>query len=224
MGSQQIGQDVDQKVTTDGAFALKVAPRSVALLVIDMQRDYLDDDGILVRMGDSPDEGRALVPRLHSFLSGARTIVPTIIFTRHERRPEVSSPAGREHYERLGLARPLDPRMEEWYGVEPVGGDLILPKHRYSAFVGTSLEMILRSRGVQTVILTGIATNVCVESTARDAFMRDFSVVIAEDLTAGTSPEAKRSSLQNLARFFGEVVSSDRILAAWGIPRESVSA
>ena len=73
----------------------------------------------------------------------------------------------------------------------------------------------MRSKGIRTLIITGIATNVCVESTARDGFMREYHVVIPSDLTEGTSAEAKKWSLKNLDMFFGEVVSSVEILESW---------
>jgi len=105
--------------------------------------------------------------------------------------------------------------MEDFYGVVPVDGDVVIEKPKYSAFVSTALDGVLRSNGIQTVILTGVATNVCVESTARQAFMLDYQVVVPRDLTAGVSAEFSAWSLRNIETFFGEVVESSHILEAW---------
>src|ERR1700730_7523100 len=69
--------------------------------------------------------------------------------------------------------------------VRPLATEAIVTKHRYSAFHNTDLETILRANGIRTVVLSGCATNVCVETSAREAFLRDYYVVIAEDGTAG---------------------------------------
>ena len=94
---------------------------------------------------------------------------------------------------------------------------MVLPKNRYSAFVGTPLDTMLRANGITTLILTGVATNVCVESTARQAYTLDYYVVVPRDLTGGVNETAKEMSLQNIDRYFGEVVDSADVLSAWGI-------
>ena len=77
---------------------------------------------------------------------------------------------------------------------------------------------------MQTLVITGVATNVCVESTARDGFMRDYSIVIPREMTEGTTPEAKRWSLETLEHFFAEIVDSDDLMRCWegrGAPARS---
>jgi ureidoacrylate peracid hydrolase len=85
--------------------------------------------------------------------------------------------------------------------------------------VSTYLDQFLRLEGIKTLIVTGLATNVCVESTARDGFARDYHIVVPEDLTEGTSAEAKKWSLININAFFGEVVQSADLLRCWGVER-----
>ena len=94
---------------------------------------------------------------------------------------------------------------------------MVVPKYKYSGFVSTYLDQYLRSGGIKTLIITGIAANVCVESTARDGFMREYYIVIPYDLTEGTTAEAKEWSLKNIDMFFGEVVSSSDILESWKV-------
>ena len=129
--------------------------------------------------------------------------------------PYLRSPVLVEHYTRARMVRPFDPRNEEFYQITPEAEDIILAKHRYSAFIGTPLDGILRANEVKTLILTGVATNVCVESTARDGFMMDYHIVLPSDLTAGVNDHAKEMSLFNIGTFFGEVVLSERIVKAW---------
>jgi ureidoacrylate peracid hydrolase len=103
----------------------------------------------------------------------------------------------------------------------------VVTKHRYSAFVGTDLEQVLRALGRRSVIMTGEATNVCVESTARDAYMRDFFVAFTSDCTASTSQDAHEATLYTMGKHFGEVVTSDEVIAAWqrsGVLQEAVPA
>jgi ureidoacrylate peracid hydrolase len=105
--------------------------------------------------------------------------------------------------------------LVEGLGIANARQEAIVTKHRYSAFFQTELELMLRAMGVQTVVLAGVTSNVCVESTARDAFMRDFYVVVVEDTCAAYTTEEHRSMLENVQRYFGEVLSSSDIMDAW---------
>jgi ureidoacrylate peracid hydrolase len=101
-------------------------------------------------------------------------------------------------------------------GIAPVGEEPVVVKHRYSAFIGTRFEAVLRTLGIKTLIMTGVGTNVCVESTARDGFMLDHHVVFLSDCTATASPGiAHEATLQNIRDHFGTVTTSDEVLAVW---------
>jgi len=106
---------------------------------------------------------------------------------------------------------------EEFVGVAPAAGEIVLRKHRYSAFVDTGLDVILRNKGIKTVVLVGVATNVCVESTARDAAMRDFYVVVAADGVGVRDAARDRhdNALAEIQGCFGMVVPASRILDVW---------
>jgi ureidoacrylate peracid hydrolase len=194
----------------------KVHPGHTALVIIDMQRDYCCEGGVLEKLGFDIDPPKKLAPRLNQFLNQARTILKFIVHIKMELNPFLRSPAIAEHYERVGLQRKVDPSCSEFYGVTPEEGEVIIPKYRYSGFVSTYLDQYLRSNGIKTLVLTGLATNVCVESTARDGFMHDYHIIVPEDMTEGTSPEAKKWSLFNIGTFFGEVVDSKDLLVCWG--------
>ena len=88
----------------------------------------------------------------------------------------------------------------------PQPGDIVLPKPRYSGFFNTPLDSILRSRGIRHLVFTGIATNVCVESTLRDGFFLEYFGVVLEDATHQAGPEfAQQAALFNIETFFGWV-------------------
>jgi nicotinamidase-related amidase len=94
--------------------------------------------------------------------------------------------------------------------------DIIITKHQWGAFYGTELDLQLRRRGIRTIILGGISTNIGVESTARDAFERGYSLVFAEDAMSASSAEGHTSSCQNIFPRIGHVRSTAEVLAALG--------
>lgn len=196
-------------------FHEKISPFHTALIVIDIQCDYFRKGGIIDCMGFGYNALKAILPSLRRFIRTSRKYVKKTIFTKQTMYPYLRSPVLVEHYTRAKMIRPFNPRNEDFYQISPEAGDIVLPKHRYSAFIGTPLDNILRANGIRTLILTGVATNVCVESTARDGFMMDYHIVLPSDLTAGVSDQAKQMSLYNIKTFFGEVVESKEILKTW---------
>ena len=107
----------------------------------------------------------------------------------------------------------------EWNGdffqVKPLLEEVIVTKHRYGAFESTDLDLVLRSRGIRSVIITGVATNVCCETAARQAFMKDYYVIFTSDCTATFSQAQHDATLFNIDQFFGEVASSEQVMACW---------
>jgi ureidoacrylate peracid hydrolase len=99
--------------------------------------------------------------------------------------------------------------------VRPDSDDIVVTKHRYNAFHATDLDLILRAKGIRTVVVTGVSTNVCVETTARDSFVRDYYTVVVRDGTAAYSKEEHEGALKTIDRFFGEVVSIDDLRMLW---------
>ena len=91
----------------------------------------------------------------------------------------------------------------------------MIDKHRYSAFIGTRTDQVLRSNEIKTVVVSGVATSGCVESTIRDAFMLDYYVVIAGDACGDYDNDRHRATLTKMDLSFGTVVTVDEIAAAW---------
>ena len=199
--------------------ATLVDPRRAAVLVVDVQP--------LFTQGIEPPADQVL-PALKRFLAAARTAKVLRVFIRWM-RAEV--PDGRwtalwqeQHgAEVLQLAAPDSPAIVFSPGFEPEADDLIVIKGRYSAFQGTSLAAQLRLRGIETVIVAGLTTAVCVSSTARDAFQLDFHTITLSDCCA-ESPHnfptlpiraQHEAALAALGSAFGRVCTSDDVITVW---------
>ena len=99
--------------------------------------------------------------------------------------------------------------------IKPAEGDIVVPKARYSGFCGTALDNILRARNIRNLIFVGIATNVCVESTIREAYHREFFCILVEDATTQSGPPfIQDATIYNVEQFLGWVTQSDAMCTA----------
>lgn len=196
----------------------RVDPATTRLVVVDVQNDFIADGGWFDRSGQDLSLMRRAVEDLVTFIPLARAagVKPLYI---------------QAIYDEKWLSRPMLERHElvgfdtrhcqsgtwgaELYRVTPEPDDDVVVKHRYSAFIGTELDPLLRAQGVENLIFTGVTSNVCVESTARDAYMHDYHVLVVSDLTASYAQAPHEATLDNIRRAFGRVVSSEEILAVW---------
>jgi ureidoacrylate peracid hydrolase len=196
----------------------KLDPAVAALVIVDVQNDYCHDDGALAKAGRDVRAIRVMVPRLQRLLGEARRAGLPVIHVRMANDSSTKSPAYREHRIRRSGT---DSRVceegtwgAEFYEVQPEPGEPVVTKHRYSAFVDTNLTTLLEARGTQTIILAGVTSDVCVESTARDAYMRNYYVVFLADCTGVDDPAVQDGVLERIDRYFGQVVSSEDVVAA----------
>jgi ureidoacrylate peracid hydrolase len=179
-----------------------------AVLVIDVQNDFCDDDGVHGHRGSDLQWVQAVVEPTERLLEEARRHDVPVIFVRthHDRWSDKESYYLRDSP--VGILHHMQPngRGSEFYRLEPRPDEYVLTKRRYSAFFGTELDILLRNLGTQRLILAGVATNVCVETTARDACMRDFDVVVVRECVAAYSEAAHNAALANIDRHFGRLV------------------
>jgi ureidoacrylate peracid hydrolase len=193
-----------------------VDPARTAVLVVDVQNDYCHPHGALGKQGLPTGAAMAMIPRLHTLLDGARERGVRVVFIQTVHTDETDSPAWVRRSAGISAAVCRAGTWGgEFTGVAPRTGDILVTKHRYSAFVNTRLESVLHTYGIANVIMTGVSTNVCVESTARDAYMRDYNMIFVSDCTAAYSQEDHDATLRTMARNFGTVVTAAEILAAW---------
>lgn len=197
----------------------KVDPGHTAVLVIDVQNDFCAPGGYYDRTGAQLAGIHEMIPRLQRFLGEAREGAVPVIFVAAGYDAEYLSGVHRErHLRRFGRVIPCCPSGTwgaEFFGVAPGPGEPVIVKRRYSAFHGTDLDLLLRNRAIRTLVLVGVATNVCVETAARDAYMRDYYVVIVGDCTAARDAQVHRAALANVEANFGVVATADALASAW---------
>lgn len=188
--------------------------RRTAIVVVDMQKDYCVPGGIIDLMGYDVSGSAGLARRMSSFLNQVRNLVELTVFVRTEMPAALRSRALSEQYARTSLKREIITDLLDWYGVRPANEDVVVTKQRYSPFVDTAFPAVLRAARIETLVVMGVTTEMCVESTVRDAFMRDFSVVVASDCTQGSTIERHDYSLRLMDIYLAHIATSDQIMAA----------
>ncbi len=204
----------------------KIDPGHAALVVVDMQNDFCAAGGMMDLEGADLGGVQGMAERLPEVLDAARSAGVLVVFIRNvystERNAYLSDVWLEQMLRRRGDSYTVREvcRADSWQGdfyggIAPQPGEPVVTKHRYGAFHNTDLETILRVHGIRTVVLTGVATNACVETTAREAFVRDYYVVFTADGTAGYSEEAHEATLRTIDKYFGVVVSLGEVADVW---------
>lgn len=192
---------------------------ATALLVVDVQNDYCDKNGALARAGFDVSGVAEMMPNLHSLLDAAHACGMPVVLVQTSHDSSTDSSAWRD---RAGGKMKEVCRPGTWgsqlYQITSAPEDIVISKNRYSAFVNTKLDLVLRAREIKTLIVAGVATNVCVESTVRDACMHDYRVVLAADACSSFSAMAHRMSVNNVENYFGRAASVAQIIAALRVP------
>ena len=188
---------------------LSLDRRKTALINVDLQRCFVD----------GARDGRRVLDAVNALAEACRKSGVLVVHTRHVLRSDRSN---------LGLLRAI-PKIRDGLLNEDAASaafhddlqieprDVLLDKPRFGAFYGTDLELILRSKGIDTLIITGISTPVCCDTTAREAHARDFDVLFVRDATASTGEQADRdqeATIDVLDGLFARIVTADEILEA----------
>ena len=184
------------------------------LIVIDMQNDFVREGAIM----EVP-EARRQIPRIKKLIDCCREMKVPVIYTMQVvdpvlcpleviKIPFLKNAGMREGTEGVEIISELAPQP----------GDIIIKKRRFSAFYNTELELVLnniRGQGqVDTLIICGTVTNICCESTVRDAFFRDYKVVFGSDINSALDEDAHNATLRNVKQIFGRVMDCESIIAA----------
>ena len=185
-------------------------PQRAALLVIDMQAFFLNPRSPTFTCG-----GVAILPHLKQLILAFREASIPVIFTRHVHHPDLLD-AGMMGWWWEGMCLEGSAESEIHHEITPLPREKVVNKHRYSAFYNTDLETVLRCLKVEDIVISGIMTNMCCESTARDAFYRDYRVFFLADGTGSINEELHLASLHNLAFGFSWVTSIGEILSQIG--------
>ena len=193
-------------------------PRWACLLVVDVQNDFCSPKGACAQRGEDVSTVKAMVPRLSQFIAEARRVSLPIVYVKTTHSDWTDTPSWiyrTSQQKQLKTCREGTWGAEFYDGIIPLPHERVVVKHRYSAFINTDLNTVLKARDIQSVLVTGVATNVCVETTARDAYMFDYYVTMVEDCVAGYEAALHKATLENIRRHFGLVASSEEILKTW---------
>ncbi len=201
----------EESVSTEGLIG-----RDAALIVVDMQNSCLADEGSMAKVGLDISDLKTTVEPVQRLIAASRAAGIPIVFSQYEFRSDYSDggllvelyPALRE----VGgmVAGTWDAALESRLPVEP--SDIVISKSRYSAFFGTELDQVLRARNVGTLIICGVTTEMCVESTLRDGFFHDFRIVLAADAVASVDRARHAATLQTVEYGFGAVIPTTDII------------
>ena len=185
----------------------KLVPENTVMVNIDLQNCFVDN----------ADRGLEVVDRVNRLAMICRNAGILVIHTRHVVRPDHSN---------IGILGKLVPKVRDGMldegsesaafhadlRIEP--NDVLLTKPRFGAFHGTDLDVILRSRGIDSLIITGITTDVCCDTTAREANARDFKVFFLSDATTTSRPpQSQRTTLELISALFGQVLTTEAMIA-----------
>ena len=195
-----------------------ITTNNTAVIVVDMQNIWVHPRGARY-LSMSED----IVPKIQELLRFCHSKRVPVFYLHTTKRRDLAD---------VGIFADIKPQThdadDEWSNfegtigaefyepVKPGAGDVTVKKFRYSGFYGTQLENLLRAMGRDTIAITGVATNVCCDSTARDGAMRDFKVLFLSDCNASFSREEQESTLNNFDKHFGVVMDSKTLIAKLG--------
>ncbi|CAI0921760.1 Peroxyureidoacrylate/ureidoacrylate amidohydrolase RutB [Serratia quinivorans] len=206
--------------------AIAFAPQETALIVVDMQNAYASQGGYLDLAGFDISATAPVIANIKRAISAARAAGIRVIFFQNgwDNQYVEAGGQGSPNWHKSNALKTMRKRPElmgkllargDWdYDLvdelQPQPGDIVLPKPRYSGFFNTQLDSLLRSYGIHHLVFTGIATNVCVESTLRDGFFLEYFGIVLADATHQAGPQfAQQAALYNIETFFGWVSDVD---------------
>ena len=195
-----------KKIAPFNQHRMEIKTDAAALMVIDMQKFFLDPESPTFTCG-----GLAILPTLKRLIAAFRDTGRPVIYAQHIHHPDRID-AGIMGWWWEGMCLEGSPESEVHDEIAPLPNEKVIAKHRYSAFYNTDLETVLRCLNIEDLIISGIMTNMCCESTARDAYYRDYRVFFLADATGSINEEMHLASLLNLAYGFAYVTTAGDII------------
>jgi len=192
--------------------------KDTALLVVDIQNGFCHKDSAMARAGIDTTRQQAVVPNIVRIVRLCRAAGLRILASRQvhfqndvtRRIHKIPSHMDKRNYFPC-LRDTWDAELVSEFQAELRPEDHVFEKHRPSCFFDTTLDTKMRMLGIQMLIVTGVATNYCVESTIRDAYFRDYDIIVPADCVASTFPDLQAATLKNVEIYFGRVTSCDGI-------------
>jgi nicotinamidase-related amidase len=207
-------------------FSFSFEPASTALIMIDMQRDFIEPGGFGASLGNDVSLLAAIVPAARSLIDACRSHGVTIIHTKEAHRPDLADcpPAKRERGNpslRIGDPGPMgrllidgEPGCDFVPELQPAPGDIVISKPGKGAFYATPLGEILRLRGITHLLFGGVTTEVCVQTTMREANDRGYDCLLVEDATESYFPAFKQAAI--------EMIRAQGGIVGWTAPSSAV--
>ncbi len=190
--------------------------------MVDVQNDFVDDNGRAGRDGADMRPLQVAVGEINRLVAGAREAGAHVFYITVEHGPQVDNGPYQARYERRGMTPDDTICQVGTWGAElyptltpPAADEPRLVKHGYDAFEIPELDRELRSRGVRSVVVTGVVTELCVRSTAMSAFEKGFFPIVPRETTASDEPEVAEEALVSLDRWYAEITSIDDVLQRW---------
>lgn len=206
----------------------KFVPKCTALIVIDMQRDFIEPGGFGEALGNDVSQLEAAVPVVGSLLDLARSLSMVIIHTRESHQLDLSDcpPSKRSRGDpiyRIGDQGPMgrvlirgEPGNDIVPELQPIKGEMVIDKPGKGAFYGTDLHVRLQQLGITHLMLSGVTTEVCVQTSMREANDRGYECLLIEDATASYFPNFKESTLQ--------MIQAQGGIVGWTAPFSALSS
>jgi len=196
-----------------------VLPEHTSILVIDMQNDFCADAGHTGRMlGKDVRACQAVVEPVRRLVAAARCAGIAVFWIKADYSPAHLSGPMRAKLAAKGVTTPYAVSGTwgaDFYQLEPGEGDCVIEKHRHSGFTGTALELLLRERNTRTLVIAGVQTHVCIETTLRDGFTRGYYIVVPADCVGSFAEDLHLATLKCVRQHFGEVTTSSELVAIW---------
>lgn len=211
--------------------AVPMSPKDTALIVVDMQNAYASPEGYLDKAGFDIGGAAAVIGQIVQACEAARAAGVQVVYFQNGWDPDYVEAGGEgsPNWWKSNALRTMreKPELEGkllakggWdyelvEALKPQQGDIVIQKSRYSAFFNTALDSVLRARGIRNLVFVGIATNVCVESTLRDAFHLEYFSVMLEDAVHQAGPAfLQEATVYNVEKFFGWVSNTANFCGA----------
>ncbi|CCA92002.1 cysteine hydrolase family protein [Novosphingobium sp. PP1Y] len=203
-----------------GNLEVMLPPASTALVVVDIQKDFAAADGLAGTFGVDLEPIEMVIDRIEALIAAARKAGVTVAFMRVVTRPETDSTALKTLMARRGSAGGeaicrADHPGADYYRLYPEAGDIEIEKLLFDSFHGTDFDDQLKVRGIETLVMTGVTTECCVDSTARGAFHRGYNVFVVSDACAAYEPDLHIASLKVMQKNLALLTTCSDLVEAW---------
>ncbi|MDA0367429.1 MAG: cysteine hydrolase [Proteobacteria bacterium] len=201
---------------------IKLGKENCALIVVDMQNGFLDGKGSMAQLGFAWEKLAAASPGVQRLVAGARKAKVPIFWTRYVYEPDFRD-GGVQIEEIMPMMKDVKLCVAGTWDAEihpdmkTEDGDTIIDKNRPSSFYATRLESYLRAQGIENVVVCGVTTNICVETTVRDASQRDFRTFVVRDAVGEVDDFRGQTALKAMEYLFARVLNVNEVLDEWGV-------